>query len=678
MKNKQRLMLIDGHAMAYRAYFATPPLTSPAGEPTNAVFGFASMLLKAVGDEQPDYVIATFDSGRTFRHEEYAEYKATRAKMPDDLAVQIERIMELARTLGIPVHTREGYEADDLMGSISALASKAGLETIIVTGDSDTLQLVSDDVHVLMPRRTMADVQLYDTGAVQQRYGLAPAQLIDLKALMGDSSDNIPGVKGVGEKTATALLKEYGSLDQIYEHLEDVSRSRFREALRSGREDALMSRHLVTVVRDLDEDLDLESARWPQFDRVRFVELLRELGFHSLIDRLPGEGPAPGEQLTLFATPAPANAGDHRVFGNYRIVDTTAILQELKESLQDCALFGLDTETTSTDQMQARLVGISIATAEGNAWYVPVGHERRPAVRQLSLDTVSRVLGPILADPDRPKVLHNAKYDLIVLERHGMPVRGRCEDTMLAAWLLSPTGRGISLREQAFHRLGVEMTDTSEVIGKGRAQTTMDKVAIETVGMYACADADMTLRLHHVLRGELADRDQQDLYDHIEVPLVPVLKEIVEDLFERRLIRVLYATETFAVGINFPVKSVCFDTVRKFNGVDFRPMTGQEYFQMAGRAGRRGIDEEGFVYILADLNFFRPEEFPSTDERTVEPLVSRFTLSYNTVVNLIATRSHDEIQKVLKQNFASYQQNAERKQIEKELAAARELEADLR
>ena len=399
MGTKQRLMLIDGHAMAYRAYFATPPLTAPNGEPTNAVFGFASMLLKVISDEEPDFVVATFDSGKTFRHEEYAEYKATRAKMPDDLAVQISRIEELTEALGIPVQTLEGYEADDLMGTLSALASAEGLETVIVTGDSDTLQLVSDDVHVLMPRRTMGDVQEYDTAAVKERYGLAPRQLIDLKALMGDSSDNIPGVRGVGEKTATRLLAQYGTLEAVYAHVDDIKQSRFRAALEAGHADALMSQHLVTIVRDLDVSLDLDGARWGVYDRERLMALMRQLGFHALIDRLPGDGPVPGEQLSLFATPSPAIAGQPRVFGDYLIVDTPALLETLAQRLGTVPVFGLDTETTSTDQMQARLVGISIATAEQESWYIPVGHEQRKDVPQLNIDSVTRAMGPIFSNP---------------------------------------------------------------------------------------------------------------------------------------------------------------------------------------------------------------------------------------------------------------------------------------
>jgi DNA polymerase I len=522
MTKKKRLLLIDGHALAYRAYHATPPMTAPDGEPTNATFGFANMLLKAIDDHDPDYVIATFDAGRTFRHDAYAEYKATRAKMPDDLRVQVERICELTELMGVPVHTKEGYEADDLLGTLSKKATEQGLETIIVTGDSDTFQLVDDSVRVLMPRRSLSDVQLYDKEAVRDRYGLEPTQLIDLKALMGDSSDNIPGVRGVGEKTATTLLQEYGDLDTVYEHLGEISQSRFRKALEAGRPEAELSRSLVTIECDLDVDLDLDAAVWGEFNRERLMELLRELGFHSLVGRLPGRGASDGGQLSLF-NDAPAATADP-VLGEYDVVDTADALRALAEELAQAGHFALDTETTGTDPMHARLVGLSVSAEAGRGAYVPVGHLVGQGTRQLDLPTVRRILGPVLADPSVTKVCHNAKFDLTVLDHHGLPVGGLTDDTMLAAWLLSPSGRGIGLREQAWQRLGVEMLDITELIGTGRNQKTMDQVSIERVANYASADADMTLRLRDLLLPELETHNQLELYRKLEMPLVPVLK----------------------------------------------------------------------------------------------------------------------------------------------------------
>ncbi len=522
MTQKKRLLLIDGHALAYRAYHATPPMSAPDGEPTNATFGFANMLLKAIDDHEPDYVVATFDAGRTFRHEEYAEYKATRAKMPDDLRVQVERICELTELMGVPVHQMEGYEADDLLGTLSKKATAQGLETIIVTGDSDTFQLVDESVRVLMPRRSLSDVHLYDQEAVRERYGLEPSQLIDLKALMGDSSDNIPGVRGVGEKTATTLLQEYGDLDTIYAHLEEVSQTRFRKALEAGRDEAELSRSLVTIECDLEVDLDLDAAVWGEFNRERLMELLRELGFHSLVSRLPSKGVDETGQLSLFgdASTAPSDP----VLGEYRIVDTAEALEALAKELSQAGHFALDTETTSTDPMDARLVGLSVSAEAGQGAYVPIGHLLGRGQTQLELSTVQRIMGPVLADASLAKVCHNAKFDLTVLDHHGLPVSGLTDDTMLAAWLLAPSGRGIGLREQAWQRLGVEMLEITELIGKGRQQKTMDQISIERVANYASADADMTFRLRDLLLPELERHNQLRLYRELEMPLVPVLK----------------------------------------------------------------------------------------------------------------------------------------------------------
>jgi DNA polymerase-1 len=528
-------MLIDGYAMAYRAYHAIPPLNSPSGEPTNAVLGYGNLLLKAIADYQPDYVAAAFDVGPTFRHEKYAEYKATRAETPDDLRVQFGRIQALTEALGIPVFTREGYEADDVLGSLAEIATRQGLETIIVTGDSDTFQLVSPEVKVLSPRRSIGDVLLYDVDAIRERYGLEPRQLIDLKALAGDTADNIPGVKGVGVKGATSLLQQYGSVDGIYAHLDEITQARYRNALEQGRDEAYRSRHLVTIVRDLDIPLDLQACTWGEFDRGQVVALLRELGMSSLMSRIPGQAPVQGEQMGLFGPaeggPAEPTAAAAPTTGGgagevtYHVINDEAALRALCARLRKAPQLALDTETTSTDAMRTRLVGISLAITPGEAFYIPVGHDERLAkLPQLPFDVIRQHLGPVLADEKLPIVAHNAKFDLLVLSQHSLPVRGPLLDTMLAAWLLAPTGRGIGLKEQAFMRLGVEMTQITELIGTGRNQITMDLVPIPKAAPYACADADMTLRLMGALQPELAaDKDTERLFHELEMPLLPVL-----------------------------------------------------------------------------------------------------------------------------------------------------------
>lgn len=524
MSDKKRLLLIDGHALAYRAYHALPPLTGPQGEPTNAVLGYANMLLKAIQDYRPTHVVATFDAGRTFRHEAYAEYKATRAETPDDLRGQFSRIQQLTEALGIPIYMLDNYEADDLLGTLSAQASRLGLETIIVTGDSDTFQLVSPDVKVLTPQRTLGDVLLYDEEAIRQRYDLTPAQLADLKALMGDSSDNIPGVKGIGLKTATALLKEYGSLEGVYAHLDEIKPAHVRAKLTEGRESALQSQMLVRIVRDANVTLDLARSQWGRYDRTVVMDLLRELGLHSLAGRIPDQEAGGVQQLGLFEAPQPAPSASPQPLGDYRALYTLDALDALLAALQRAGRFAIDTETTGTDPMRALLVGVSLAHQPGQAYYLPLNHiRRRGDPTQLPLEEVVARLGPLLADERLEKVMHNAKYDLLVLAQHGMEVRGPLYDTMLAAWILSPSGRGIGLKEQAWQRLGVEMTPITDLLGTGRKQITMDAVAMDKAMPYACADADMTLRLADLLRGELEQTNQQALLHDLEMPLVPVL-----------------------------------------------------------------------------------------------------------------------------------------------------------
>jgi len=527
MARLKRLLLIDGHALAYRAYYAMGPLTSPSGEPTNAIYGFTNMLLKAVNDYPPDYVILTLDAGRTFRHDMYAEYKANRQKMPDDLHSQISRIQELAQAFQIPVYIKENYEADDLLGTLSLQAEAVDIETIIITGDSDTFQLVSPLVRVLAPQGRMGDAVLYDEAKIRERYGLEPRQLIDFKALKGDSSDNIPGVKGIGEKGATQLVRQYGTVEDIYVNLVTVTPERTRLALANGEQAARESKALVIIKRDVpDITLNLQQP-WGDFDRQAVMRLLREYGFTSLVGRIPHEQtevPLQGQLFPAEAALPQDEKARSTALGQYTAVTTRAALKALAVRLASAPIIAMDTETNSTSVMRAKLVGISLACQPGEAFYLPLQHdEQMHPDPMLELSWVVEHLGPVFADSNIPKALHNADFDLIVLSRHGLPVNGVTFDTMIAAWLLEPEGRGLGLKGQAFRRLGVEMTPIEELIGKGKDQITMDQVSVERVTPYAAADADMTLRLVEQLRPELEERQLTRLFQELEMPLIPVL-----------------------------------------------------------------------------------------------------------------------------------------------------------
>ncbi|MCS6844888.1 MAG: DNA polymerase I [Caldilineales bacterium] len=541
-----KLLLIDGHSLAFRAYHALPAnMATRSGEPTNATYGFVSMLLNVLKEQQPDYVAVAFDVGKTFRHEQFPDYKGHRERMPDDLAHQVDRIQQVVEALNIPIFTRDGYEADDVLGTLAKQAEAQGVETLIVTGDRDIVQCVTDRVHVLTSGRKFSDVIVYTPETVRERWGLAPRQLIDLKALLGDTSDNVPGVKGIGEKTATTLVQTYGSLEGIYDHLDEVTPKRVQEALAQGREAAFLSKRLVTIVTDVPGvALDLEACRLHDYDQAEVTELFRELEFRTLMDRLPPStraappAAAPSGQLALFGEEAPAEAAAEP--SPYPIVNTQEALDRLVRTLQSAELIAFDTETTAVDAQQAELVGIAVAWGEGQSAYIPVGHKLSTAdgqrtmagspatvgMSQLPLPVVLTALKPVLEGEGSEKAAHNAEYDLTLLLRHGIRVGGPLFDTMIAQWLIDPASRNLGLKNLAWQRLGVDMTPITDLIGSGKNQGTMDTVPIAAAARYAAADTDMTWRLVPLLRKDLDDLALTRLFREVEMPLVPVLVDM--------------------------------------------------------------------------------------------------------------------------------------------------------
>ncbi|HEC33163.1 MAG TPA: DNA polymerase I, partial [Chloroflexi bacterium] len=515
----KRLVLIDGHALAYRAFYALPPesFSTSDGEPTNAVYGFAATLLNILQEHRPDYIAVCFDAGQSGRDRIYPEYKSQRDRMPDEMQIQMARIRQVVEAFGIPVFEVQGMEADDLLGTLARQADEMGVETLIVTGDRDLLQLVGPRVRVFLSGRRLAEGRVYDEKAVRARYGgLTPTQLRDYKALVGDKSDNIPGVAGVGDKTATELLRRYGSLAAIYDHLGEVQKTRFRTALAKGRDAAFLSRRLATIRTDLPVELDLEACTTRNYDRGQLMNLFRQLEFRSLIDRLPPVR-EPARQLSLFETgtsvPRSAATVSHTV-------TEAGQLAILVERLSSATAVTFDTETTSPDPMRADLVGLALTDREGEGWYIPVGHRRGA---QLPLALVLETVRPLLEDPRLPKQAHNAKYDLGVLTRYGVHVQGLAFDTMIAEWLTDPASHNLGLKNLAFVRLGVEMTPLRDLIGSGRKQITMAEVDVERAAVYAAADVDMTHRLARVLEPELRQKGHWDLFVGMELPLVEVL-----------------------------------------------------------------------------------------------------------------------------------------------------------
>lgn len=526
------LYLIDGHALAYRAYFALSATGSrfqtKAGEPTAATFGFVNVILSFMEKERPEYLAVAFDTGRTFRNDTYPDYKATRAKMPDELRLQIERIRELVDAFCFPRLEIEGYEADDVLGTIARQAAEKGMTVKIITGDRDLLQLVTDRVVVNLAGGKISESTDYFPEQVMEKLGVRPDQVVDYKALVGDPSDNIPGVKGIGQKTAEALLKQFNSLDEIYNHLDEIG-GRVKTMLEAHKQEAYMSYDLARIRTDVPVSLDLEQARTDSIDLKKVTALFNQLEFRALGQRLAnlmnkGVIGMPGDQLALFGQ-EPVKLGlppknDIKV----TVVDSNESLSQLVETLKSAKRISLDTETTSTDPMRAALVGISLAVEEGKAFYIPVGHTG--SASQMGLNAIINAITPALTAQSIPKIGHNLKYDCLVLRNYSLDVSPLAFDTMIAAWILEPDSRRLGLKKMAEDELDVSMTEIEELIGRGGKQLTMDLVSISDVAPYAGADAEVPLRLEKLLHERLIKNDLLKVFKEIEMPLIPVLMDM--------------------------------------------------------------------------------------------------------------------------------------------------------
>ncbi len=529
---KPLLVLVDGSAVFHRGYHAIPHLSNKEGLPTNAVFGFATILLKVMQDLKPNYVVIAWDKdSKTFRKDMYPEYKATRTKAPDDLYAQIPTLKEMVAALNLPFVELAGYEADDVIGTLSCQAeSRGNVETIIVTGDLDELQLVDANTKVYTMKRGFTDTVIYDIAAVKERYSVTPKQFIDLKALKGDNSDNIPGVPGIGEKSAMDLISTYGSLDGVYEHIDEI-RGAQKIKLEAGKDSAYLSQKLSAIVCDAPVKLDLESAQVGRYDRAKIHELFRRLEFKSLLSKLPAEMQAEPE-LTLFSNGEVAKKERPHIDGaHYEAITTVAALDDLVAKLSTLSVFAVDTETDSVDTFSANLVGVSVAWEEGTAYYIPVGHTQGT---QLTLDQAVKRLTPVLENPAIGKVGHNIKFDYEVLARHGVQLQNVAFDTMVAAFLLNSLGRAQSLDDLAYSELGIEMIPISDLIGKGKTEISFDRALIEDATTYAAEDADITWRLYQKLSNQLTGYDEVNewgwslarLASEIEWPIIPVLAEM--------------------------------------------------------------------------------------------------------------------------------------------------------
>lgn len=508
-----KLLLIDGNALMHRAYHAIPPLTTATGEQVNAVFGFTSLFLRALNDLKPDCVVFTFDRpSPTFRHHAYAQYKATRQKMEDDLAAQIPRLQQVAAAFGFPVYELDGYEADDLIGTITRQACEASTENFvyIMTADMDAAQLVNGQVSIYTAKQKISEVITYDEAGIEVKFnGLKPNQIVDYKALRGDTSDNIPGVQGVGEKTATDLLMTYGTLDKVYQSLDQL-KPRTKQLLEAGKESAYLSQTLATINTEAPIVVNLQDCHVSRFDRGAILELFHELEFRSLINKLPEDPEASSVQSpTALETAAIAT--------NYQLVDSVAELQALVDNIKKQSAIAFDTETTGVNIWDASLIGVSCSWEKGSGYYIVY----RPEYKSLLKDW--------LEDPAIAKIAHNAKFDCQALFKEGISVANVNFDTMLAAYILKEGTARYGLKELAYSELGINATPISELIGTGSKQTTLDLVSPEDVAQYASADADHTWQLYQIFSQQMAENTQaHKLFREIELPASVVLASMEE------------------------------------------------------------------------------------------------------------------------------------------------------
>ena len=501
-EDKRTVYLLDGSSYIHRAYHAIRNLANSKGFPTNAILGVTKMVMKLMADKDPEYFAVVFDSkGPTFRHEIYKEYKANRPPMPEEMAVQLPLIKEILQKLGIRIMELGGYEADDIIGTMARVSQEHGFNVVMVTGDKDFRQLVTKDATLW---DTMKD-RVTDYGTIREEYGIEPEKFLDVMGLSGDTSDNIPGVRGVGEKTALDLIKQFGSMENLFKNLEEITKKKLRENLEACRSEAFLSRTLVTIDRFVPVEEDLDKLRLGEPSGDELATIFRELEFRGLWDQF---------------------ASRKEIHSDYRLILSVEDLKALAGRIREAGFVSVDTETTSTEPMRAELVGISFCCEKGKAFYLPLTHLYLGVPDQIALEAALPVLKGFLEDGNIAKVGQNIKYDGEVLKRHGMELKGIGFDTMIASYVIDPGLRQHNLDALAQHYLGHKMISYHEVVGKGKGQLNFSQVDLERACEYSCEDADIALRLKAILEKRLKEEKNEDLFCLLEMKLVPVLMEM--------------------------------------------------------------------------------------------------------------------------------------------------------
>jgi DNA polymerase-1 len=595
---KPRLVILDSHGILFRAFFAfansDKPLMTSRGELTFATHGYAETLIRVLDLLRPTHICAAWDAGgQTFRHEASTEYKATRRQTPSELLVQMARVRQMLEAFNIPIYEMPGYEADDVAGTIAKQVAGEGLETYIATLDTDLVQLIGPHVKLFMFRPYQRDTVEYDEPKAAEKWGFSPAYMIDFKALKGDTSDNVEGIKGIGEKTATDLIRQYGSVEAIYENVELIKQPALRQKLIDGREVAFRNKHLVTIKTDLPLEFALDDCRVQDYDREKVANLFRELEFRMLAQRLQD---VLGGQPTANKEAAASAALD------YRTVTSEAQLDALVTTLRAAGSFAVAGLTTAGDTSRALPMGLSFATAPGTAWYVPFGHAPRldDPEPQLSRAQVTAAIGPLMADSTITKTTYGSKYLMHMLADMGLTLGGSVFDVSIAAFLLGETSS--TLNALAGERLQLDMVTLPSLVGSGRNMVSLAQVEIARVAEYACQQAEMQLRVRPELEKQLHERGQWDLFADMEMPLVPVLF---------RMERWGVALETGVLGEIARMMVVDIDKAEK------------EIYAIVGHEFNIGSPQQLSDVLFKELNLPKSRKTTqgySTDQRALESL----------------------------------------------------------
>ncbi|WP_339776560.1 DNA polymerase I [uncultured Methylophaga sp.] len=548
------LILVDGSSYLYRAYHAMPPLTNSDGESTGTIYGVINMLRKLIRDYKPEHMAVVFDAkGKTFRNDLYAEYKATRPPMPDDLREQIAPIHEIVKAMGLPLLCVDNVEADDVIGTLAKQATAAGIETVISTGDKDMAQLVSEHVTLV---NTMNNSKT-DIAAVQEKFGLTPQQIVDYLALMGDKVDNIPGVDSVGPKTATKLLQQYGSLQGVIEHADEV-KGKLGEKLRAAVDALPLSYQLATIKMDVELDFTPETLDMQVADNQKLAELYRRYEFKSWLQEL--------DSAPAAATSTKADEPATSIETHYETILTQQQLDNWLARLKKAELFAFDTETTSLNYLQARIVGMSFSIKAGEAAYLPLAHDYPGAPDQLDFDATLALMKPLLEDPKALKVGQNLKYDRHILLNHGIDLQGIAHDTMLQSYVLDSTATRHDMDSLAEKYLNRSTIHFEDIAGKGKKQLTFNEIGLEEASPYACEDADITLQLHHILWPKVqAIPSLEIVYRELEMPLLPVLNTLERNGVHIDIFMLQQQSDQLALDIDRLEKEAHASAGTKFN-----------------------------------------------------------------------------------------------------------------